>query len=123
MKILAAIAFAATTAIAVTATAAPAGAMPAQGLSSAVPAAGSSDLIEDVRHGRRWHRHHRGLAYGAGGFAAGAILGAALASQAQAQPQVIYGGDWHAYCASKYRSYDPYTGTFLGYDGRRHPCR
>jgi hypothetical protein len=27
------------------------------------------------------------------------------------------------YCASRYRSWDPETGTFLGYDGYRHPCR
>lgn len=25
-------------------------------------------------------------------------------------------------CAARYRSYDPATGTFLGYDGQRHPC-
>lgn len=31
--------------------------------------------------------------------------------------------DWNAYCASKYRSFDPATGTFMGYDGRRHYCR
>lgn len=31
--------------------------------------------------------------------------------------------DWNAYCASKYRSFDPASGTFLGYDGRRHYCR
>jgi hypothetical protein len=29
----------------------------------------------------------------------------------------------HQYCASRYRSYDPASGTFLGYDGRRHVCR
>ncbi|MET0277599.1 MAG: BA14K family protein, partial [Pseudorhodoplanes sp.] len=33
------------------------------------------------------------------------------------------GGDWYAYCASKYRSFDPASGTFLGYDGLRHPCQ
>ena len=27
-----------------------------------------------------------------------------------------------AYCARRYRSYDAGTGTFLGYDGQRHPC-
>jgi hypothetical protein len=27
-----------------------------------------------------------------------------------------------AYCAQRYRSYDPATGTYLGYDGLRHPC-
>ncbi len=25
-------------------------------------------------------------------------------------------------CAQRYRSYDPGSGTFLGYDGHRHPC-
>jgi len=26
-------------------------------------------------------------------------------------------------CAQLYHSYDPATGTFLGYDGRRHACK
>ena len=26
------------------------------------------------------------------------------------------------FCAQRYRSYDPNTGTYIGYDGRRHPC-
>lgn len=26
------------------------------------------------------------------------------------------------FCARRYRSYDPVTGTFRGRDGRRHPC-
>jgi len=26
------------------------------------------------------------------------------------------------YCMQRYRSYDPASGTFLGYDGLRHPC-
>jgi hypothetical protein len=26
------------------------------------------------------------------------------------------------YCAQRYQSYDPSTGTYLGYDGLRHPC-
>ena len=30
---------------------------------------------------------------------------------------------WFAYCRAKYRSFDPRSGTFLGYDGRRHFCR
>jgi BA14K-like protein len=28
-----------------------------------------------------------------------------------------------SYCAQRYRSYDPQSGTFMGYDGRRHPCQ
>jgi hypothetical protein len=27
-----------------------------------------------------------------------------------------------SYCARRYRSYDPRSGTFIGNDGRRHPC-
>jgi BA14K-like protein len=26
------------------------------------------------------------------------------------------------YCAQRYRSYDPASGTYLGFDGVRHPC-
>ena len=26
------------------------------------------------------------------------------------------------YCAQRYKSYDPASGTYLGYDGQRHPC-
>jgi hypothetical protein len=32
------------------------------------------------------------------------------------------GDDSAAYCAQRYRSYDPASGTYLGYDGQRHPC-
>jgi len=28
-----------------------------------------------------------------------------------------------SYCAQRYQSYDPASGTYLGYDGRRHPCQ
>jgi hypothetical protein len=27
-----------------------------------------------------------------------------------------------AYCQQRFRSYDPASGTYLGYDGIRHPC-
>jgi hypothetical protein len=32
------------------------------------------------------------------------------------------GGDDVAYCQQRYRSYDVNSGTYLGYDGLRHPC-
>lgn len=42
---------------------------------------------------------------------------------------VAYGGqiepwtrDWYQYCATRYRSFDPQTGTFRGYDGYDHFC-
>jgi len=90
----------------------------------------------------------RGFGWGLGaGLLGGAIIGGALASRpyyygdpyyyppayyapgyypapAYGYPAPAYGpgpggGD---YCASRYRSYDPASGTFLGYDGLRHPC-
>jgi hypothetical protein len=27
------------------------------------------------------------------------------------------------YCMQRYKSYDPGSGTYLGYDGMRHPCQ
>jgi hypothetical protein len=35
-----------------------------------------------------------------------------------------YGADDRddAYCAQRFKSYDPGSGTYLGYDGARHPC-
>jgi hypothetical protein len=34
---------------------------------------------------------------------------------------VVPGGD-PTWCAQTYRTYDPASGTYLGYDGQRHPC-
>jgi hypothetical protein len=63
-----------------------------------------------------WHRRHYGSGAAVlGGLAAGAVIGGAIAnSQARA--------DADAYCSQRYRSYDPASGTYLGYDGMRHPC-
>ena len=33
-----------------------------------------------------------------------------------------YAGDVD-YCMRRFRSYDPRSGTYLGFDGLRHPCR
>ena len=65
------------------------------------------------------------------GFAAGAIIGGALAAQQPYYygPGYYYppgyaeapGGDV-AYCEQRFKSYDPASGTYLGYDGYRHPC-
>jgi hypothetical protein len=38
---------------------------------------------------------------------------------------VVYsggGGGDAAYCAQRFKSYDPRTGTYVGRDGKRHPC-
>jgi hypothetical protein len=39
-----------------------------------------------------------------------------------AAPQVASDADSVAYCQQTYRSYDTVSGTYLGYDGLRHPC-
>ncbi len=89
-------------------------------------------------------RGGRGFGWGgaAAGLAAGAIIGGAVAAS---QPWYGYdydyspgyysygyapggyvatapGGDDVAYCEQRFRSYDPASGTYLGYDGLRHPC-
>jgi hypothetical protein len=78
------------------------------------------------RFGRGYghHRHHGGgLGAGIAGFAAGAIIGGALGA-AQSPAYAVPAGPppGHEYCASRFRSYDPASGTYLGYDGLRHPC-
>jgi hypothetical protein len=92
---------------------------------------------------QHWHGHggwHHGGGWGgaAAGFATGAIIGGALASRPYygydygpdyydyaPGPVVVEGpggGGGEAYCEQRYRSYDPSSGTYLGYDGMRHPC-
>ena len=34
----------------------------------------------------------------------------------------VSSGNDDSYCAQRYRSYDPASGTYLGNDGFRHPC-
>jgi hypothetical protein len=43
-------------------------------------------------------------------------------SYAYVAPGAAVEGDSVAYCQQRFRSYDPSTGTYLGYDGLRHPC-
>jgi hypothetical protein len=70
------------------------------------------------------HHHHHGHAAGVGlfGFAAGTMVGAALA-QPRPAPRVVYTSDWVAYCFAKYDSYNPATNLYLGFDGHYHQCR
>ena len=62
------------------------------------------------------HKHHGHLGWGVGGF----LLGTALA-----QPRVIVVDEYgHVQrCLARYRSYDPATDTYMGYDGKRRYCR
>ncbi len=144
-KILAAAALAATPCFAGAAGAAPMGAIPHDPAST----------VQTVD----WRGGHWGWGAGAG-FAAGAILGGALAprpwygydydySYAPGYPTYDYSytpgystygyapGSYEygytapgyvmpnrdvAYCQQRFRSYDPASGTYLGFDGYRHPC-
>ena len=68
----------------------------------------------------------------AAGIIGGMILGGIIASQRSyyydyppyypAYQPYSYGGPAVAYCMRRFRSYDPYSMTYLGYDGFRHPC-
>ena len=70
---------------------------------------------------RRYYRRGPGAAAVIGGLAAGALIGGAIASQA-GPGAVAPSSDAVAYCARRFKSYDPRSGTYLGYDGQRHPC-
>jgi hypothetical protein len=93
-------------------------------------------------HGGGWG-HHGGWGWGNGwgwglaGLAAGTLIGGALAARpyggygygyGYAPGYAAYGYGYApgagsvAYCEQRYRSYDPASGTYLGYDGVRHPC-
>jgi hypothetical protein len=70
------------------------------------------------RYYRRHYRHHH-HDNDAGAFAAGTIFGlatGAILGSAAANNNTV------AYCSQRFRSYDPRSGTYLGYDGYRHPC-
>ena len=115
--------------------------LPFSGSVSAMPLAGGFALknaapsaVESVQFRRR------GWGWGGvgAGFVAGALLGGALVGPRYYGPGPYYygpgpyvvpgpypapvAGDAVAYCMSRFRSYDPGSGTYLGYDGLRHPC-
>jgi hypothetical protein len=98
----------------------PATSAPLINQSSVAKAAPSSTETVYYRHRHRGYGYHRGGGAGAllGGLAAGAIIGGAIAAgQANAATQQNV-----AYCARRYRSYDPASGTYLNNDGNRYPC-
>lgn len=84
-------------------------------------------------------RGGRAVAAGVLGFAAGAIVAGSIANNRRAAyddgyygppPRPVYYGppppwspDWYAYCHSKYRSFDPRSGTYQPYYGPRKFCQ
>lgn len=90
--------------------------------------------VETVQYRRHYHG---GAGIGIGAGIAGALIGGAIIGATRPYGYYGYGpgyygpayvapppyvGDAVAYCAQRFRSYDPYSGTYLGYDGLRHPC-
>ena len=90
-----------------------------------------------------WHRGWHGGWGWPGAVAAGVVGGAIAAATsplwapgyydyypgyaygpgyAVAPAPVIAGGNSAAYCEQRFRSYNPSTGMYLGYDGQYHPC-
>jgi BA14K-like protein len=86
----------------------------------------------------QFRRRGRGAGIGAA-ILGGAIIGGMLTNPYYYGPGPYYGpsryyyprpgyvvvpgpGDAVAYCMQRFRSYDQRSGTYLGYDGFRHPC-
>jgi len=53
------------------------------------------------------------------GYGPGRLYNYAPGAIAQS-PETL--GGYGAWCAARFRSYDPASGTYLGFDGMRHPC-
>jgi hypothetical protein len=88
----------------------------------------SRDRWDDDRY-RRWYRHrHRDsddIGSALFGLAAGALIGGTLANPGWLN-RGIGSRDVSAHvarCQARFRSYDPASDTYLGYDGLRHRCR
>jgi hypothetical protein len=79
-------------------------------------------------YGRPYYRHHNNgaaVAAGVAGLAAGALVAGAIANQAYAAPPpppATVDPQLAAYCARKFRSYDPMSGTYLSFSGERIVC-
>ena len=94
-------------------------------------------------HGGHYRHGYRGgggnaVAAGIIGLGVGAIIGSALTPRTvyvapPPPPRARYAPaaygpqpwspDWYSYCYSRYRSFNPNSGTFVGYDGYEHFCR
>ena len=81
-----------------------------------------------------WRGHGGGGAGVAAGLITGLMIGGLIAAPHYYEEPYPYPGyyaapgpigapGWEAYCFSRYRSFDPISGTYLGYDGLRHYCR
>jgi BA14K-like protein len=80
-------------------------------------------------HGGGW-QNRGGGGWGGGGNFGGAVLGGVIGGMiggAISQPRPYYQPqptyvDPFVYCSQRFRSYNPETGLYFGFDGRYHPC-
>jgi hypothetical protein len=92
------------------------------GLSSSVPSL-ATETIQYRRYGYRGRYGYGGYRHGygggavLGGLAAGALIGGAIAAGSAAAAN-----NNADYCAQRFRSYDPASGTYLANDGNRYAC-
>ena len=105
------------------------------------------DYRSDYRGSYRHRNGRDAVVGGALGLATGLIIGGAIASQPRyverdvyvdpgyyPAPRPVYRRQvvvptyepwtqsWYRYCSQRYRSFNPRTGTFVGYDGLEHFC-
>ncbi len=118
-----------------------------QGLQNA-----GAPLVETVQYRRGWRGGGPGFGVGAGFAAGAIISGIIAASRPYPYDYYVYGGyergysygpeyaygpgydqqeyvvgypggqNEVAYCQQRFRSYDPASGSYLGFDGLRHSC-
>jgi hypothetical protein len=71
---------------------------------------------------RPWYGYDYGYDYAPGPYSYGYDPGYSSYGFAPGGYAAVAPDQDAAYCAQRFRSYDPASGTYLGYDGFRHPC-
>jgi hypothetical protein len=94
------------------------------------PYTGDYQRRQAYRNGNgNWDNGWNNSGFWPGDTAAGVVGGAVGTAGAIASAPFRTGNSYAAmngdasYCAQRYRSYDPASGTYLGHDGRRHACQ
>ena len=90
------------------------------GVTSVVMTAGMSTAVAQRGRGRGGGRGRGNVGAAIGAGVAIGVIGGMIAAD-QARRQGAY-GDAVEYCMRRFRSYNPETGTYRGFDGLDHPC-
>lgn len=97
---------------------------------------GGGHYVQNNYYGRRSSNGLNALGAGIIGLGVGAVIGSALTPRevyVAPPPRPVYrragyrppawSEEWYNYCYARYRSFNPRTGTFIGYDGYERFCR